>query len=106
MKIDKSIVNSFGNKQISKSEVSKRSKKGKSELKTDSGNDTIVQLSDYFCLKTKPTKLMPKNYTPVYDPEQAQANLDVTKLQILQQPNSTFLAQANSNSWDVFYLLS
>jgi hypothetical protein len=107
MEINKSIsiINSFGNKQSSKTEDSKRSKIIKSELKTDSGKDTLVQISDYLHLKTKPTTLVPENRTPISDEEQAQTVLEQTISQTLQQPSQAFLAQATSNSWDVFYLL-
>ena len=105
MEIDKSIINSFGNKQTSKTEASPRAKKIKSELKTDSGKDTLVQISDYLKIKSKSSKLIPENSMPITDTEQGQTILNETNSQILEQPNQALLTQANSNSWDVFYLL-
>jgi hypothetical protein len=107
MKINKSIslINFFNDKYSVKTKISERSKKTKSEDRTKSSNDTLIQLSDYLYLKTKLAKPATENYTTISDVDQSQTVLDETKSQSTQKPKEYILAQASSNSWDVFYLL-
>jgi hypothetical protein len=107
MKINKNIssINIFSDRDSAKTKISERARKIKSEDRTKSSNDTLVQLSDYLHLKTKSTKLASENYTSISDGDQAQPVLDETKSQSTQNSKEFIVAQANSNSWDVYYLL-
>ncbi len=110
MEINKtiSLLDSLRDKQSKKSELNDQTQKNKTPLKSEtSGDNTIIQISDYFHLRAKQEKQQLKdNVIKIQDFELAKETLDKTKLQVTEDPKQIFTAQANSLPITIFKLLS